>query len=98
MEAIDTTDRFSKGKPGQPVFIDYVIRIMLCRVYVNVQDRKLLTAEKILGNVDQLIKLIKEGKTLEIVKHPDIREDNGCNYYDLELLEKKYWLMRGILY
>lgn len=48
--------------------------------------------------MDHLIKLIKNGQTIEIVKHSLIREDNGCKYYELELLEKKYWLMRGILY
>jgi len=63
---------------------------MLCRVYVNVQDRKLLTAEKILGNVDSLIKLIKKGKKLEIVKHPKMRE--GSAFYEIDLLQKKYYL------
>ena len=71
---------------------------MICRVYVNVQDRKLLTAEKILGNVEVLLKNLKNKQDIEIVKHPEIREDNGCKYYDYDLLEKKYWLMRGILY
>ena len=30
------TPREGLGKLGQPVYIDYIIRIMLCRVYVNV--------------------------------------------------------------
>ena len=30
------TPREGLGKPCQPVYIDYIIRIMLCRVYVNV--------------------------------------------------------------
>ena len=38
------------GKEKQPVFIDLIIKIMLCRVYTNIQDKKVLTAEKILGN------------------------------------------------
>lgn len=37
---------------------------MLCRVYVNIMDRKLLTAEKILGNAEQLILNIDIGMKL----------------------------------
>ena len=49
---------------GQPIFIDLIIKIMLCRVYVNIMDRKLLTAEKILGNAEQLILNIDIGQKL----------------------------------
>jgi hypothetical protein len=28
---------------------------MLCRVYVNIMDKRVLTAEKILGNAEQII-------------------------------------------
>jgi hypothetical protein len=37
---------------------------MLCRVYVNIMDRKLLTAEEILGNAEQLILNIDIGQKL----------------------------------
>ena len=40
---------------------------MLCRVYVNVVDRKLLTAEKILGNAFDLLRIVAVGEKLEIV-------------------------------
>jgi len=46
---------------------------MLCRTYVNVMDRKLLTAEKILGNAESLINIIERGKTLKIVTSPSLR-------------------------
>ena len=97
-ESFENSPEAAKGFPGQPTFIDHIIRIMLCRVYVNVQDRKLLTAEKILGNVASLLKCLEDGTKIEIVKHPEIRAENGCDYYDLDTLSKKYWLMRGILY
>lgn len=47
--------RVEKGKKlegfiGQPIFIDIIIKVVLHRVYANVMDRKLLTAEKILDN------------------------------------------------
>ena len=43
---------YEHGVTGQPIFIDIIIKIMLCRTYVNIMDRKLLTAEKILGNAE----------------------------------------------
>ena len=53
---------------------------MLCRVYTNIKDRKLLTAEKILGNAETLIDYIKI-KKLEIVTYPRIRaESNHYSY------------------
>jgi len=36
-------------------------------------DRKLLTAEKIIGNAWSLIKHIEGGKSLEIVTSPELR-------------------------
>jgi len=42
---------------------------MLCRVYVNVMDKKLLTAEKILDNAEVLIHHIEEGRALQIVTY-----------------------------
>ena len=46
---------------------------MLCRVYANVMDRKLLTAEKILDNAEALIENLKIGKSLEVVTFPRYR-------------------------
>ena len=41
-----------------------MIKMMLCRVYANSMDRKLLTAEKILGNAEALIYHIEHSKKL----------------------------------
>jgi hypothetical protein len=43
------------GHPKQPIFIDLIIKIMLCRAYVNVMDRKIITSEKILSHSESLI-------------------------------------------
>jgi hypothetical protein len=51
----DFEQSYEHGVHRQPVFIDIIVKVMLCRVYVNVMDRKILTAEKILGNAEQLI-------------------------------------------
>jgi hypothetical protein len=59
----DVSSQLTYGKPNQPIFIDLIIKLMLCRVYINVMDKKLLTAEKILGNAEALIHHI------EITKH-----------------------------
>ena len=46
---------------------------MICRVYANVMDRKLLTAEKILDNAEALIEHVEKGDSLEIVSYPGLR-------------------------
>jgi len=68
---------------------------MLCRVYVNVMDRKLLTAEKILGNAELLIDQLKEGRYLKIVTFPEVRAES--RYVHFDILQKKFLLQKGIL-
>jgi hypothetical protein len=68
---------------------------MLTRVFVNIKDRKLLTAEKILDNIEALFTHIRVGKTLQIVTDPSIRRD--CKHIDLDILVKKFYLQKGIL-
>mmetsp|Transcript_4301 Transcript_4301/g.7260 ORF Transcript_4301/g.7260 Transcript_4301/m.7260 type:complete len:86 (-) Transcript_4301:65-322(-) len=63
----------SLGFNNQPIFVDLMIKIMLCRVFVNVMDRKLLTAERILGNAEALIKHVEERQTLQIVTFMPMR-------------------------
>ena len=46
-------------------------------------DRKLLTAEKILGNAEVLIDYVKMGK-LEIVTYPEVREES--KFYGIDIL------------
>ena len=52
-------------------------------------DKKVLTAEKILGNAEQLIYYIHRGK-LDIVTYPDFRAESKP--YDLNILKKKFLL------
>ena len=61
------------GVDDQPIFIDLIIQVMLCRVYVNIMDKKLLTAERILGHAEGLINHVVNGKTLQIVNCMPIR-------------------------
>ena len=53
-------------------------------------DKKLLTAEKILGNAESLIKIIEKGKTLSIITSPELRKE--CKPISLDVLRKKYFL------
>ena len=43
------------GEDGQPIFIDLIVKTMLNRVYVNLEDKRVLTAEKILGNAESIL-------------------------------------------
>ena len=69
--------------------------MMLCRVYINVMDRKLLTAEKILGNAEALIFHIEVSRKLEIVTNCPSRQESKS--YNIDILKKKYLLQNGIL-
>ena len=84
------------GAAGQPIFIDIIIKVMLHRVFANVEDRKLLTAEKILGNAEFLINEVIRGRNLRIVTTPSLRQNAKSLHIDI--LMKKYLLMKGILY
>ena len=46
---------------------------MLCRTYVNIMEKKLLTAEKILGWAENLINIIEKGRDLKIITAPELR-------------------------
>ena len=63
---------------------------MLCRAYTNVQDKKVLTAEKIIGMAENLINLIEDDQ-LEIVTFPEHRSNS--NPYNLIMLKKKFFLL-----
>ena len=68
---------------------------MLCRVYTNIKDRKLLTAEKILGNAETLIDYL-EMEELQIVTFPGIRAES--NHFDFQTLKRKFLMQKGILF
>ena len=72
-------------------------------------DRKLLTAEKILGNAHSLLQHLREGYKLKIVTYngDEIQAGQQSFYKDyrqeskplsLEYLEKLYLLQQGILF
>ena len=50
--------------PGkkQPLFIDLIIKITVCRAYANLNNKKILTAEKILESTRCLINFIEKGR------------------------------------
>jgi hypothetical protein len=75
-----------EGYGGQPIFIDIIVKVMLTRVYVNIQDRKLLTAEKILDNAESLLKLLQNEENIQIVTNLEKRQE--CHFIHLEVLIK----------
>ena len=92
----ETDYKHECGILGQPIYIDFIIKIMLCRVYVNVMDKKLLTGEKILEHADRIIKNLNPavieagGSGFRIVTYPKIR--NQAKHFPYEMLHKKFLL------
>lgn len=60
---IKCTPVTSDGKRGkkQPHFIDLIIKITICRAYANLNNKKILTAEKILESTRKLIGYLNLG-------------------------------------
>ncbi len=46
----------------QPLYIDLIIKITICCAYANLNNKKILTAEKVLESTRRLIGFIEEGK------------------------------------
>lgn len=83
------------GVRNQPIFIDLIIRVMLKRAFANIMDKKVLTAEKILGNAEALIGQLELQRDLKIVGNEHLRQ--GSKPFSIALLKSKYHLMKGTL-
>ena len=84
-------DGGASGKK-QPLFIDLIIKITVCRAYANLNNKKILTSEKLLESTRSLINLIDKGR-IRIVTED--RED--APVIPLEILKQKYLLHKGYL-
>ena len=84
-------DSEGSGKK-QPLFIDLMIKITVCRAYANLNNKKILTAEKILESARTLINFIESGKIKIILQG---RED--APVIPIEILKQKYLLHKGLL-
>jgi hypothetical protein len=82
------------GRPGkrQPLFIDLIIKITVCRAYANLNNKKILTAEKILESTRALINFVEKGRIKIFVTG---REEAPVT--PLEILKQKYLLHKGYL-
>ena len=94
LRVLEAQNLDSFGLENQPVYIDLIIKIMICRVYTNIKDKRVLTAEKIIGMAEKLIRLIENGQ-LQIITYPEMRA--GSNPYSHMMLKKKFLLHNGIL-
>lgn len=73
-----------------------MVKVMLHRVNVNLFDRKILTAEKILDNVEALMSYLEEGKVLHIITDPELRMH--ADVIPLSYLKKRFLMSKGQLY
>jgi hypothetical protein len=77
------------------MFIDIIIKITIIRAYANLQNKKLLTAEKMLEFASVMIDLIENGE-IEIID--DHVEREYAPVIPLPILKQKYLLNSGILF
>ena len=76
----------------QPLFIDLIIKITICRAYANLKNKKILTSEKLLESARSLINLVEKGRIKVLT---DGRED--APIAPIEILKQKYLLNKGYL-
>jgi len=80
----------------QPLFIDLIIKITIIRAYANLQNKKLLTAEKLLEFAKLMITLLDKSEDIEI--QDDLVEREYADIIPLDVLKQKYLLNSGILF
>lgn len=73
-------------------FYDFIVKIMLHRVFVNYMQKKLLTAEKILDNSNVLLEKLESGKIK--ISNNNRQEAIQIPYC---ILRQRYFLMQGLL-
>ena len=76
----------------QYTFYDFIVKLMLHRVYVNYMQKKLLTAEKILDNSNILIEKLESRKIRLIAANR-----MEAMPIPLCILRQRYFLIQGIL-
>jgi hypothetical protein len=80
----------------QPLFIDLIIKITIIRSYANLQNKKLLTSEKLLEFSKVMITLLEKKEDIEI--QDDLIEREYAEIIPLDILKQKYLLNSGILF
>lgn len=82
---------------SQPLFIDLIIKLTICRAYANKQTNRFVTAQKILVVAAELIEKIKDPRhPLTIVPDSEARRE-GAYQIPLDVLEQKLMLHRGFV-
>jgi hypothetical protein len=76
----------------QPLFIDLIIKITVCCAYANLNNKKILTAEKILESTRCMINFVEKGR-MRLIR--ESREE--VPIIPLEILKQKYLLHKGLL-
>ena len=71
-EAMDSYSQIKTKDGKQSIFLDYIIKINICRVYVLNQNVGKLTARRVLGLADKLIQMVKVSR-LHIVTDMKVR-------------------------
>ena len=88
----------SKNGKGQPVFMDLIIKLTICRAYTNKAINRYVTAQKILKVAEDLVEKVKDpDHPLVIVEDDDENQRAGAEVIPIEILEQKLILTRGLV-
>lgn len=89
---------------GEYIFLDHIIRLTICRAFVNHQNRKFVTAEKLLELAERMIKRVKtsdENLCKILVSNmptvEDIHTRQEAPIIPIDILEQKLYFKFGLL-
>mmetsp|Transcript_42241 Transcript_42241/g.40462 ORF Transcript_42241/g.40462 Transcript_42241/m.40462 type:complete len:155 (-) Transcript_42241:261-725(-) len=90
--ALERYNEIKAPHRDQPIFMDLIIKIYICRAYANLKSRKILTAEKILTSAKTLISFVDQARVyFEQSWRPQVE------IIPLDILKQKYLLNKGYL-
>ncbi len=73
-----------------PIFLDMIIKITICRCFAMLQNRSIITAEKLLKLAEKMILILEE-------PNYDITLRNGAPIIPKDILQQKLFLHKGKL-
>jgi hypothetical protein len=86
------------------IFLDHIIRLTICRAFVNHQNRKFVTAEKLLILAENMVKKVKTSnqRFCRILKtndptSDDIKVRQEAPIIPIDILEQKLYFKWGLL-
>lgn len=89
---------------NEVIFLDHIIRLTICRAFINHQNRKFVTAEKLLILAENMVKKVKQSNQrfckILVKNNPtadDLKVRQEAPIIPIDILEQKLYFKWGLL-